>query len=424
MKLIDIAVKDLVRSFRSSFLLGMMFVVPLMLTGILYFAFGNMISGEGNFAIPTTRAQVVNSDRADPQFGFETGKMLIEFLQDEELASMIQVTVGSSETEARAAVDRRETDVAILIPENLTAAVEQPDTQAAVIVYHEPTLTIAPTIAKMLIGDFLDGFSGAKIAVEVTNRLMSTRGLEHDPATAEAVALRYATWVQSAGGSHHGDSSDPVIITRMPQEDNRTTNPMTVFLGPVMAGMMIFFGFFTGSATAQSILYEDEEGTLARLFTVPTSHATILGGKFAAVFATLIVQIIVLLIASALLFSIQWGEPSTIALVTLGLAVAASGFGVFLISFIKTTRQAGPVSSAVIVVMGILSGLVPTGDPSQPSPFDTLGLALPQGWALRGWKLALAGAGAGEVLLPFVVMIAAGALFFILGTLVFRRRFE
>ena len=74
--------------------------------------------------------------------------------------------------------------------------------------------------------------------------------------------------------------------------------------------------------------------------------------------------------------------------------------------------------------MGILSGLVPTGDPSQPSPFDTLGLALPQGWALRGWKLALAGAGAGEVLLPFVVLIAAGALFFILGTLVFRRRFE
>ena len=141
MKLINIAVKDLIRSFRSSFLLGMMFVVPLMLTGILYFAFGNMISGEGNFAIPTTRAQVVNRDRADPQFGFETGKMLIEFLQDEELASMIQVTVGSSETEARAAVDRRETDVAILIPENLTAAVEQPDTQAAVIVYHEPTLS-------------------------------------------------------------------------------------------------------------------------------------------------------------------------------------------------------------------------------------------------------------------------------------------
>src|SRR5512143_1108222 len=183
MKLIDIAVKDLVRSFRSSFLLGMMFVVPLLLTGILYFAFGNMMGGAGSLAIPTTRAHVVNLDRADPQFGFEPGKMLIEFLQDEELASIIQVTVGSSETEARAAVDRRETEVAIIIPENLTAAVAQPDTQAAVIVYHEPTLTIAPTIVKMLIGDFLDGFSGAKIAVEVTNRLMTTRGLEHDAAT-------------------------------------------------------------------------------------------------------------------------------------------------------------------------------------------------------------------------------------------------
>jgi hypothetical protein len=186
--------------------------------------------------------------------------MLIEFLQDEKLASIIQVTVGSSETEARAAVDRRETDVAIIIPENLTAAVERPDTQAAVIVYHEPTLTIAPTIAKMLIGDLLDGFSGAKIAVEVTNRLLTTRGLEHDAATVEAVALRYASWVELAGGSQQGDSADPAIITRMPQEENRPTNAMTLFLGPVMAGMMIFFGFFTGSAAAQSILYEDEEG--------------------------------------------------------------------------------------------------------------------------------------------------------------------
>ncbi len=424
MKVFNIAVKDLLRSFRSSFLLGMMFVVPLLLTGLIYFAFGNMTSGQGTFAIPTTHALVVNLDQPAPQSGFDAGKMLVEFLRNEALAPFLQVTITPSETEARAAVDRREVDMAIIVPMNLTAAVEQPDTRAAVTLYHEPTLTIAPTIVKMLVGDFLDGFSGAKIAVEVTNRQMSERGLTHDQAAAEAVAQRYAAWIQSVGHSREGEATDSVIITRMSQEDTRPTSPITVFLGPVMAGMMIFFVFFTGSAAAQSILYEDEEGTLARLFTTPTSHATILGGKFVAVFATLIVQVTVLLIASSLLFGIHWGEPLTIALVMVGLVVAASGFGVFLISLIKTTRQAGPVSAAVIVVTGILGGLVPTGDPSQPSPFDTLGLALPQGWALRGWKLSLSGASAGEVLLPFIVLIATGAMCFIIGTLVFRHRFE
>ena len=50
-----------------------------------------------------------------------------------------------------------------------------------------------------------------------------------------------------------------------------------------MGGMTIFYAFFTGTSTAQTILREDEDGTLPRLFTTPTSQATVLGGKFLAV---------------------------------------------------------------------------------------------------------------------------------------------
>ena len=64
-----------------------------------------------------------------------------------------------------------------------------------------------------------------------------------------------------------------------------------------MTGMLIFFAFFTGGSTAQTIITEDEEGTLSRLFTTPSPPATILGGKLAAVFATLMVQIVVTLVA-------------------------------------------------------------------------------------------------------------------------------
>ena len=46
MKILDIALKDLTRSFRSAFAIGMMVVAPLMLTGLIYFAFGGMSSGD------------------------------------------------------------------------------------------------------------------------------------------------------------------------------------------------------------------------------------------------------------------------------------------------------------------------------------------------------------------------------------------
>ncbi|MEJ2555996.1 MAG: ABC transporter permease, partial [Anaerolineae bacterium] len=139
---------------------------------------------------------------------------------------------------------------------------------------------------------------------------------------------------------------------------------------------------------------------LARLFTMPTPRAAILGGKFFAILLTLAVQVSVLLFAGRLLFGIRWGQPATVALLTLGLVVAAAGFGVFLMSFVKTARQSGPVMGLTVTLTGLLGGLMPTGNPSQPGVFDRVSLFLPQGWAMRGWKLAVNRATLAEALLP------------------------
>jgi ABC-2 type transport system permease protein len=190
-----------------------------------------------------------------------------------------------------------------------------------------------------------------------------------------------------------------------------------------MAGMMIYFAFFMGALSAESIIREDEEGTLERLFTTPTSQAAILGGKFAAIVLTLVVQIVVLLVAARLIFGIGWGKPLPIALVTLGLIVAAAGFGVLLMSFVKTTRQTGPIMGGVLTLTGLLGGLFISGVPNLPEAFDTVRLSMPQGWALHAWELTLNGAGVGEVLVPVVVLLGLGALFFGAGVILFRKRF-
>lgn len=83
MKVFDIALKDLLRSFRSAFALVMMFLVPLLITGLIYFAFGSMLGGDGGFGLPLTQVQIVNLDQPDPDSGFSVGQMLVEFLQNE-----------------------------------------------------------------------------------------------------------------------------------------------------------------------------------------------------------------------------------------------------------------------------------------------------------------------------------------------------
>jgi ABC-2 type transport system permease protein len=194
-------------------------------------------------------------------------------------------------------------------------------------------------------------------------------------------------------------------------------------IGPIMAGMMILFVFFMGANGAESIIREQEEGTLARLFTTPTSASTILAGKFVGVFATLIIQTTVLLGASALLFHISWGKPLSVMMATVGLLVAATGFGVMLMSFIKSTRQAGLILGGVLTITAMIGGLLTNGIPNVPKVMDTIALSMPQGWAMHAWKLSLAGNNATTLLPPTIVLVMLGCIFFAIGLTQFRRRF-
>ncbi len=422
MKIWDIALKDLLRSFRSAMLLVMMFVVPLLITGLIYFAFGR--AGGGSFELPLTRVQVANMDRADTHSGLAAGKMLAEHLQGEELAGLLQVALSPDEASARAAVDSQAADVAILIPAGFSRAVVEPGAKATVTLVHDPTLSIQPALVHLVVGEYLDAFSGLKIALQVTAHGLQDRGLALDARAIEEVQAAYVAWVQAAARTSDGARAvTPILTTRTPQGEAPAGDIVSRMLGPVLGGMTIFFAFFTGAAGASTLLYEDEEGTLARLFTTPTARSAVLGGKFLAIVLTLAVQVSVLLIAGRLLFDIHWGQPATTALLTVGLIVAGAGFGVFVISLVKSSRQTGPVMGLVMTLSGLLGGLIPTGDPSQPGVFDKVSLVLPQGWAMRGWRLALGGAGPAEILLPLAVMLAAGVALFAAGVLLFRRRF-
>ncbi len=422
MKILDIALKDLTQSFRSTFALGMMFAVPLLIAGLIYFAFGGLSAGVGRFNLPTLRVAVVNLDQPHQNL-LQLGKTIPGFLRDPAMPSWLQVSEIADEASARAALNAREIDVAIIVPANLSDAALSPTERATITILHDPTLTIGPAFVQDVMGLFLDGVTSGKIALQVVSDQMAATGKKLEPTAQAAMFQDYSAWyAEMQRNLRH--STNPLLAVQAPAASANQVkrDPIADMMGKIMAGMMIMFVFFTGANTAQTILREDEEGTLARLFTTPTSRTTVLAGKFASVFVTIAVQVIVLMIVSALLFKINWGQPATVLLVAIGLLVAAAGFGVMLVSFIKTARQAGPVIGGVLSTTGMLGGLFTTAV-AMPAAFDTLTLAMPQGWALRGWKLALDGAGAGDVVLPVLVMLAIGSVFFAIGAFNFRKRF-
>ena len=140
-----------------------------------------------------------------------------------------------------------------------------------------------------------------------------------------------------------------------PKNDaEESQNLLLSIIGPIMGGMMVFYAFFTGTSTAQSILKEEEERTLPRLFTTPTPQATILTGKLLSVFMTVCTQVIVLLIAAHLIFGIQWGDLWSVVLMAAGIIFSASSFGIFVNSFLKNTKQGGVIFGGVLTVTGMV----------------------------------------------------------------------
>jgi len=420
MKIFDLARKDLLRLFKNPFNLVMMFGAPFLITGLLFFAFGGMTDGRDDFNLQRVKVQIVNLDQA--QGGLALGSTLVEFLQEENLSDLLQVQEVASEDEAHESVQTGSWDVAVIIPKQFTSSALSTGSDVAITLLQDPTLTIGPGIVKDLLQQFIDVFAGAKITTDVVSQQFSARDESISDPALQQIAMEYTGNFPS--GDHQHDDRSSSLLIRFPEGVEEPENNSMSMIAPIMASMMIFFVFFMGANTAQSIIREDEEGTLARLFTTPTLKSSILGGKFISVFITLVFQTAVILVASHYLFNIHWGQPSVVIFTAFGLVIAASGFGVLLMSLIENTRQVGPILGGVLTVTGMLGGLFTNGIPNIPEVFETINLTMPQGWALRAWKMTLAGSSMGDLMLPVGVLLLVGLAFLSLGVLVFRKRFS
>ncbi len=422
MKIYDIAYKDLKRTFKNIFSLVMMFAAPLLIAGLLYFAFGGLNKAGSGYNMPVTTVVVVNLDQPGSQTSeFAAGKMLVKFLQDPSLKDILAVSLSSDKAQAQAAVDGEKAGVAIIIPADFTEAAITPNQSAEVSLYQDPTLTIGPSIVKDLISHFMDAFSGSKIAAQTAASSLGSHGVQAGENLPAQAAQAYATWQQSSG--HDENSAVPHLAVVSPSGESQASAQKAVPIELIMAGMIIFFVFFVGANGAESIIREDEEGTLARMFTTPTSQVTILAGKLLGILISLGIQTALLLAVSSLLFGIHWGRPATVILLSFSLIVAAAGFGIMLMSFIKNSRQTGPVMGGVLTLMGMLGGMFTVAIPNLPSSVDKVTLVTPHGWAMQGWKLAIAGSNPIQAIVPVIVLLVMGTAFFAMGVALFRRRF-
>lgn len=422
MKIIDIALKDLTRYSRSFFLIGMTLVAPLVIGGLISFAMGGFARGEA--AMVAVKVGVVNRDEL-PQgapLPAALGEDIHQMFFDPSVKSWLTASDYADEAAARAALNAQEIGAAVIIPKSFTEQYLAGQGDAEVVILQDPTLSIGPTVVRDMVASLLDGVAGGGVAYRVVQERAATTGQELDAASLPGLIARYAEWYADFQRALFHTPDKAALVVTPPTAQNEADTPMQTMLGMILAGQIIFFSFFTGAYAMQSILQEAEEGTLPRLFTTPTNRTAILSGKFLGVFCMVVIQAVVLLALGRLIFNVHWGSPLAVGMTVVGQMIAVVGLAVLLVSFIKTSRQAGPIFGGALTALGAISGLFTTNI-NMPPAFVAMGNFTPQGWALRAWKLTLDGQPAIELLLPFIVMTALGLVMFVIGANQFRRRF-
>jgi len=431
MKIITIAFKDLWRAFRSFFALAFMFGVPILMTAMFAFLFGGIGGEDSEFNLPSTEVFVVNHDEGSSLVAnFEAqgntfakmSDMLLDTLQQDSFQDLLTLT-KTSEREARSAVEAQEADMAMIIPENYTnALIGQSQGPSQIEFYQNAESDIGTEIVQSVVMSLVDSFSSGVIIQDSVTSIMEN----HNINLSQAEQISLISGFSSELESNQTETQNNVNVIQPAESpvENDQGDPLQTILRSIMAGMMIFYAFFTGTSAAQTILQEQENGTLARLFISPTSTATILNGKFLAGFLMIIVQVATLLIFANLVFGIQWGPIVPLVFAAISLVALATSFGIFVMSLVKGTKQAGIIYGGVLTFTGMLgiSSVFVMGTPIEEA-FNYLPLFVPQGWAMNAFKASWQGNWQ-RVLIHASGMILLAVIFFAIGNARFKKRFS
>jgi ABC-2 type transport system permease protein len=472
-KLWVIAFKDIRNRFTDRRLLLIMLAAPLLISTIIGLAFGGL--GRSNSPISHIPVAVIDYDQPGA-YGTSFGAMLTSLLTEGQLPAdtsasfaacpqnSVQSGTGSAEgsmtlaeliqgtafdqtvagqlvadnkidspsvpignpdylsTIAKAAVDKGLYTAVVIIPADFSAALtsltdpRQPQASATVTVYGNAGDSLSAGIVRSVVDSITAQMVSGNIAIGATMIEVS----EQQPAVlASASNLDLSKLFVCA----FAPGNDLIQLANQPVQaaPTSTAGALLVTFGSAQA---LFFALFTGQSGILSMYDERRNWTLQRILASPTPRWTILGGKLVGVLVSVLFQLLALVVAMTIVGSLIegqlafiWGTDfAKLGLVLLAIGVAVSGLGMLLAGVLKGIEQANIVGSVLNIALGVLGGAFGFQLPQSVAQFSLIY------WARNAFDLLAAGRG--DITLNILVLFVEGAVMFLIGLLLFNRKFE
>ncbi len=195
-------------------------------------------------------------------------------------------------------------------------------------------------------------------------------------------------------------------VLTVQKDGSNMVNVNLMFVGFTMMFMM--FGL---SGAASTILDERRGGTWERLMITPANRSQIVAGYTLSYFLMGWIQLLVLMTAMNLMFDTSWGKISYIIPFASLVILCVVGFGLMIAGIVRTKQQASAISAVLIVSTCMLGGVYWPIE-FVPEFMQKIALAVPQSWAMSGFKEIISGGLHFATLLKDSAMLLGFSMFF------------
>ncbi len=179
---------------------------------------------------------------------------------------------------------------------------------------------------------------------------------------------------------------------------------------------LLLFLFLTAMTGAVALIEIRRLGLPRRMLSTPTAPGTLVAGETLGRLLIGLIQAVVIIFGSALLFGVSWGEPLGVAAVVILFDLVAAGFGVFVGTLFRNEQQAMGLSLLLGLGLAALGGCMVPLEIFSPT-MKRVAHITPHAWANDAFaKLVGHGATIGNILPQLGVLAGYAAVLLALAT--------
>ena len=183
---------------------------------------------------------------------------------------------------------------------------------------------------------------------------------------------------------------------------------------------LLLFLFLTSLTGALGLIETRRLGLSRRMLSTPTSPATVIAGETLGRCLNGIVQALVIIFGSALLFGVKWGQPLGVVAIVALFVVVSSGAGIFLGTLFRNEQQVLGVSLLIGLGLAALGGCMVPLEVFSPTMKRVAHLT-PHAWANDAFAKLASGASITGIGTQLAVIGAFAAALLTLATWRLRR---